>query len=316
MNLLHSADDLRYVGQFPDVQSSRFCSEVYFSELCYTDNVLAKGTSKKVEFVEHQAPLSMKTVFKGSEHYQSGYQHYLLEKNQVLIFDNGRKYSHWINSAEEVETFTVFFHPAFVTRLLATYVVSPEKNLDQHYPEQMEVYFFERLYPALPGLSTLLYHLAQLCECFEANKGLIDEAFINLFAELLVLQKQSLVEANRLKPVKFTTKIEIYRRLSYVRDYLESSYKEPITLHDCSRIALMSPEYLLRQFKSLYGITPHQYLINRRIDAAAKLLTRESLPVAEVCRLVGYDDIASFSKLFKKKISTNPSIYAKIIHNS
>lgn len=60
------------------------------------------------------------------------------------------------------------------------------------------------------------------------------------------------------------------------------------------------------------GIWPHQFLIKRRISAAVQLLSQESLPVTEVCRLEGYHDLASFSKLFTKINITNPSNYARV----
>ncbi len=66
-------------------------------------------------------------------------------------------------------------------------------------------------------------------------------------------------------------------------------------------------KYFRETFKKLYGSTPTQYLINLRLNEAAKLLSQGILSVTEVAETVGFTDVYYFSRLFKKKFSVSPS---------
>ena len=95
------------------------------------------------------------------------------------------------------------------------------------------------------------------------------------------------------------------------KDLMDSSYHTNITLDSLAEVALINPYYLLRLFKSFYKITPHQYLKQRRIAEARRLLQRGDYSVTQVCHLVGFSDISSFSKLFKLETGFVPSNFSK-----
>lgn len=62
---------------------------------------------------------------------------------------------------------------------------------------------------------------------------------------------------------------------------------------------------------NVYGKTPHQYLKAIRIEHAKKLL-KDGQSVSEVCFLVGFDSLSSFSGLFKRMVGQPASAYAAI----
>ena len=105
----------------------------------------------------------------------------------------------------------------------------------------------------------------------------------------------------------------MYRRLNEVKDYIDSCFNEDITLDDLSKIALMSPFHLLRQFKKNYHITPHQYLINRRLDRAKNSILYSNASLTDICFMIGFRDISSFSKLFKRRFGLSPQQYRSAI---
>lgn len=94
-----------------------------------------------------------------------------------------------------------------------------------------------------------------------------------------------------------------------VRDYLYANYGEKINLQTLSEQFKYSPEYLIKLFKKYAQTTPIRYLINIRIDAAARLLTETDLPIAIVGQQVGYADTFHFSKIFKQHKGISPSSY-------
>lgn len=95
---------------------------------------------------------------------------------------------------------------------------------------------------------------------------------------------------------------------SEAHDYLINNfYNQDIDLIALSKNSGLSDKYFRETFKKLYGSTPTQFLINLRLNEAAKLLSLGFLSVSEVAESVGISDVYYFSRLFKKKFSIPPS---------
>ena len=103
-------------------------------------------------------------------------------------------------------------------------------------------------------------------------------------------------------------KIYLYRRVVQAKLYIDSCYAEQIDLNNISGEAYFSKFHFIRLFKSIYGKTPHQYLTAVRIGNAKQLL-QENKSVTDVCTLVGFDSLSSFSGLFSKLVGQTPSQY-------
>lgn len=116
-------------------------------------------------------------------------------------------------------------------------------------------------------------------------------------------------ELQRIKETCFSNEVQLEVALSAKR-YIDTNFAEEINLALLSRREHVSKYYLIRIFKRYHGITPRQYLINKRIEQA-KLLLRSGKPVSEVCYTVGFASINSFSTLFKAKTTMPPSTYRK-----
>ena len=69
------------------------------------------------------------------------------------------------------------------------------------------------------------------------------------------------------------------------------------------------PSYLVSIFKICYGLTPMDYLVNKRIDEAKVLLEDGSLKIKDIASVVGYEDSLYFSKVFKKFTGVSPKEY-------
>jgi transcriptional regulator GlxA family with amidase domain len=65
----------------------------------------------------------------------------------------------------------------------------------------------------------------------------------------------------------------------------------------------------LRLFRQAFNKTPHQYLIERRIERAKELLSANDLRVTDVCFEVGFQSLGSFSSLFHKAVGHPPITY-------
>lgn len=103
-------------------------------------------------------------------------------------------------------------------------------------------------------------------------------------------------------------KIYLYSRIVQAKRYIDKHYSEKIDLENISDEAHFSKFHFIRLFKSIYGKTPHQYLTKVRLEKAQQLLQQKK-SVSEVCFLVGYDSLSTFSGLFSKAFGKSPILY-------
>lgn len=95
-----------------------------------------------------------------------------------------------------------------------------------------------------------------------------------------------------------------------VKNYINANYESDLNMDLLSKIQLISKYHLIRLFKRYYGLTPRQYLINKRIEQSKRHL-EEGMSVTETCFAVGFNSLGSFSVLFKTKIGKSPAAYQK-----
>ncbi|WP_440109106.1 bifunctional transcriptional activator/DNA repair enzyme AdaA [Paenibacillus sp. QZ-Y1] len=97
--------------------------------------------------------------------------------------------------------------------------------------------------------------------------------------------------------------------ISVVTNYIEHHYGEPLTLDLLASVSHGSPYHLHRVFKRITGMTPVQYIQDKRITEAKRLLTGTQLHIAEVGRHVGISNPAYFISVFRKTTGRTPAIY-------
>jgi len=100
-------------------------------------------------------------------------------------------------------------------------------------------------------------------------------------------------------------------RLCRARRFIDESYDLPLNLVEISKQACLSPYHFLRLFRETFDTTPHQYLIQKRIEKAKELLRARSLTVTEVCFEVGFQSLGSFSSLFRRSVGHAPMTYRR-----
>lgn len=96
-------------------------------------------------------------------------------------------------------------------------------------------------------------------------------------------------------------------RLQPVLIYINHHLAEPIYISDLAATINLSEKYFITFFKNTMGITPINYIIEVKMKKALEYLNEQSYSVKEVATLVGYGDIYTFSKAFKKVYGIAPS---------
>jgi len=102
-----------------------------------------------------------------------------------------------------------------------------------------------------------------------------------------------------------------FRNLCRGREILAESPEEHLSIKSIAQEVAISPYHFIRQFEAVFGLTPHQFRIQFRLDRAKLLLAMGEHSVTEVCMEVGFSSLGSFSDLFTRKFGSSPSAYQR-----
>jgi AraC-like DNA-binding protein len=99
--------------------------------------------------------------------------------------------------------------------------------------------------------------------------------------------------------------------LRAARDLMDLRYADPLDLDQLAARAGFSKFHFARAFKDAYDETPANYLSRRRVERAKDLLRSANLTVTEVCMLVGFSSLGSFSSRFSEMVGMSPSAFQR-----
>lgn len=101
--------------------------------------------------------------------------------------------------------------------------------------------------------------------------------------------------------------------LRRVADFIETNIEQSLRLEDLAQIAGVTRAHFARAFRNDTGLTPHRYVMLRRVDAALQLLRRGGLSIAEIASLSGFADNAHLSRIFRAMLGVGPSEARRMI---
>ena len=99
------------------------------------------------------------------------------------------------------------------------------------------------------------------------------------------------------------------RHLLRAKDLADRRYADALRVGDMARAAHLSPAHFSREFRRVFGESPHQYLLTRRLERAAALLRTTDWSVADVCMAVGLTSVGSFTTSFGRMFGKAPTAY-------
>ena len=96
-----------------------------------------------------------------------------------------------------------------------------------------------------------------------------------------------------------------------VTAHIDAHLDETISLATLAELVRLSPFYFCRAFKQSFGVPPHRYHTNRRIEHAKALLATRAHSVTDIGLTVGYSETSSFTAAFRKATGLTPSGYQR-----
>jgi AraC family transcriptional regulator len=98
-----------------------------------------------------------------------------------------------------------------------------------------------------------------------------------------------------------------------VSGYIDEHVNEHIPLAALARLARLSPYHFSRAFKQSFGVPPHRYHTQRRIERAKALLESHTLSVTEIGLALGFSETSSFTAAFRKITGLTPTRYHRSV---
>jgi AraC family transcriptional regulator len=99
------------------------------------------------------------------------------------------------------------------------------------------------------------------------------------------------------------------RQMLQVTDYVNENLAQEIKISELAKLTRMSHFHFSRLFKQAMGITPHQYVIEQRVEKAKQLLKQSQLSVLEIAMLCGFSSHSHLGKCFRQHTGMSPKQY-------
>lgn len=199
-----------------------------------------------------------------------------------------QKYEYY--AKDQTEVYWVHFTGNNVTNLLRSYGLTNDKRVFHCGSGSEYQYLFRAM-------------IKELQMCQDSYPEMLEMYLRQIFIKL---QRHFKFSVNT---VNSHAAEEIDKAISYFSEH----YNEPISIDDYAEQNHVSASWFIRNFRLYAGITPKQFILQKRIYNAEALLQNTQYNINEIAQIVGYDNPLYFSRIFQKAKGLSPSEYRKNI---
>jgi AraC family transcriptional regulator len=96
-----------------------------------------------------------------------------------------------------------------------------------------------------------------------------------------------------------------------VLNYIEEHLGTPLRVSDLSALLHRTEAHFSRVFKRTFGVSPHAYVLRRRIELASRLMIESTAPLSEIALKCGFNDQAHLSKRFRQQMGATPAAWRR-----
>lgn len=157
----------------------------------------------------------------------------------------------------------------------------------------------------------ILFYLRTLVEEIK-NEDENYEAITQNLLEILILN----ILRRTKKKIQIKATKKVTKECRFIEQYINEHYAEDITLQKLSDLTYLNKYYIVHVFKKYKGLSPINYLIERRIEEAKNLLETTNYSVSKISDIIGFSSQSYFSQTFKKEMDMTPNQYRKRIEKA
>ena len=252
---------------------------------------------------------SLKYVIDKCIHYKVGSKEHSVNSGNFLLACKQPGVKAYFDSKNIVKSICIDICPDTVAEAFTVMSAREDLEFDNYrakyfnYPE-----FFEAVCPA--GSSLFGKKLDGLVAAIKKGQGEREvnrEWFLDLAEKIICHEYGNFLALNGLHSVKLETRKELLRRLNNGKQFINENFLNIDSIGEIATASNLSEFHFFRSFRQAYGITPYQYILNKRLEAAGELIKQGALSITEISLHCNFPDLFTFSKAFKRRYGISPS---------
>jgi AraC family transcriptional regulator len=208
---------------------------------------------------------------------------------EIIVYPAGSE--HWIRWREQSEFMLLFLDTSLVAQKASELDLFSSVELIESEKEMSD--------PLMQQLALTLE--TEIKEGMNASSPLYVESLVNTLSAHLLRHYAVWKPKVRDVPVRHSS-----MTLRHVTEYIHDNLDHQLTLGELALITGMSTYHFARTFKQVTGVTPHQYVLNARVERAKRLLLQGKLSIAEIANRVGFFDQSHLTRSFKRLVGVTP----------
>lgn len=276
-------------------------------------NFVVHSILNTCEIKRRSAKLSVKLVLDGTERYRVDNKPFNVNSGEFLLIEPKQELHISFNEKKQVEGICFYFDENYFKQAIALQNQKHDWGMERSWTENVQPFSFLCKNYAL-GNGTFGVYLKKVAQRIKSEPQvyLSEDFFMDFALKLVEHQTGVSAEMNKLLSLKLSTRKELYCRVSLAKEYLhQQAWDEQISIQELAAIATLSEVQLHRAFKQVFGMTPHQYILQLKLNRAFDLIQINKLSLTEIGLKLGFADLPTFSKAFKKKYGLAPSAIQK-----
>ena len=279
--------DGAYISAFNVLQSmSRDDIEIYH----YCDAATFNVPPHRHDFFELYCLLSDSFIYHVEDN------RYDLKPGSLILVQPGE--THWPEfegPPREIERIVLWLNPQFISSL-SIFLPQTLGTIGQNLQDEHLIVPEAKTYQVILNL---LYSLL-----YEKNRADADSLYLChlILSQLLIHISRVLNQRTRPSEEPGTRYTEIMR----VHEYINSHFREPLSVADLAQRFFMDKNTMTRQFKRIVGMTPGDYIRRKRLESANTLI-RQGYGVQHAGYVSGFTDYSAFFRAFRKQYGFSPS---------
>lgn len=271
-------------GYMPKYYDCHFINEDHHSQHAFLPHV-------------HEGILELFYVYEGKGRYMVNSKVYDIQKGDIVICNSGVLHGENPTDIHQIRSYSVGISNVAMLGLPDNWLCDQDTvpviscgMLSEHIGEVFRLIYL---------LSADLNHLRETCN--------------SLSISLLLLTYEMICSRERNTVIQ--TRTSSSATADRVRQYLDTHYRESLTLSQISKDLHINEYYLSHTFKNEFGIPPIQYAMRRRIGEAQGLLMDTSIPIGEIADYLGFSSTCHLNTMFNKYVGIPPGKYRQSMKN-
>jgi AraC family transcriptional regulator len=150
-----------------------------------------------------------------------------------------------------------------------------------------------------------LHQIAMLLLAELESGGMMGQLYVESLTQVLaihLLRHYSTITQTVTSENRSLTHTQLQQAINYIHTYLD----QDLSLAELASVINISPTYFASLFKQAMGISPHQYVIQQRVERAKLMLLKTDLAIADIALQVGFSSQSHLTQQFKRLTGITP----------